>query len=157
MTKEITRARILQEIQDKFKLREWEAERFLFSETVIPVYDIEQHVENWHMRYEELSITSAPVAYAFFTVPEDEKWHLRGYNIIFMAEGAYTVTGLYIWRAGAQFVYLDMLKGQTVSYAVNLPVLAVLNPGDRLSIYVDAYTSTAGLRLYIDYRKEDVR
>ena len=45
MTKEITKSFILQQIQDKFRLREFTAENFLFSETVIPIYNVENHLE----------------------------------------------------------------------------------------------------------------
>ena len=160
MSKEITKANILQEIQDKFGLREWEVEKFLFSETVVPTYDIRQHTENPVTNYKTVSITSA-AAFLFFTVPEDEIWHLNGYNIVFLAAGAYTVTGLYINRKlqvnpGASF-YLDMLEGQTVSYAVVLPNPVRLDPFDELKVLIDGYTSTASLRVYIDYIVEHIR
>ena len=160
MTKEITKARILQEIEDKFALREFAPAAFLFDETVVPVYNIEQHLKHWEARYVEVSITSATF-FEFFTVPPTERWLLRGYNVIFMAAGAYKVTGLYIRRqsgdpAGST-IYLDMKEGQTVSYSINLPTPVALEPEDRLAVLIDNYTSTAALRLYIDIQKEEIR
>ena len=159
MTKEITKAIILQEIRDKFKLREFDPAAFLFDETVVPVYEIKNHLIHGYSDYTTVSIGSA-ASFVFFTVPSDEVWHLLGYNVIFMAAGAYTVAGLYISRndrtIGA-FVYLDLTAAQTVSYAINLPKEVRLTPGDRLLINVDGYTSTADLRLHIDILKEEIR
>jgi len=158
MTKEITKAIILQELQDKFKLRDFEPAKFLFDETVVPTYEIRDHVEHWQSLFTTMSITSAPATYKFFTVPDNERWHVRGYNVIFMASGAYTVTGVHTYRKETYHpVYLDMTLGQTVSYAVNLPQLLALNPGDALYVYVDSYTSTAALRMYLDFKKEEIR
>ena len=158
MTKEITKARIIQEIADKFQLRELEPEKFSFLESVRPTYDIGQHLTKWVTKYIELPITSGPAGYSFFTIPPNERWTVRGYNVVFMAAGAYTVTGVYVRRATADdIIYLDMKEGQTVSYAVNLPVPVVVNPNEYIKIYVDAYISTASLRLYIDYKIEEIR
>jgi len=160
MTKEITKANILQEIEDKFKLRELEAERFAFSELVIPIYDVGNHLIRPRTEYVEKSITSA-TAFLFFTVPQNERWYLRGYNVVFLAAGAYTVTGLYVNRVNRSpsdaYIYLDMVEGQTVSYAKNLPTPVRLNPGDKLSLLIDSYTSTASLRLHIDFTVEEIR
>jgi len=160
MSKEITKTNILQAIQDKFKLRDLEPERFVFQETVVPVYDIDQHLREFTNNWIEKSITSGPGGFNFMKVPPTERWFLRAYNVVFMAAGAYTVTGLYILRnkgISGGMTYIDMTEGQTVSYAVNLPQLIPLDPGDYLYIYIDSYTSTAGLRLYIDYMKETIR
>jgi hypothetical protein len=159
MTKEITKANILQEMQDKFKLRELIPEKFSFSEQVIPTYNIEQHLEYRYATFNVVSVTSA-AGFLFFTVPANEKWTLNGYNVMFMAAGAYKVSGVYITRVkrmtGAIF-YLDLKEGQTVSYAVYLATSIILEAGDTLSILVDDYTSTADLRLYIDYMLEEIR
>ena len=159
MTKEITKAYILQQMQDKFKLRDLEPSTFSFLETVIPTYDIEQHLKAWKVKQTDVSITAAPVGYLFYIVPDNEKWVIRGYNVVFMAAGAYTVTGLYIQRGkyAANTIYVDMVQGQTVSYAINPPEPITLEPGDRIYIYIDSYTSTADLRLYIDCQVETVR
>ena len=159
MTKEITKARILQEIQDKLKLREFEPEVFSFGERVVPVYEIKQHLLTWETIYKQVSITSATI-FMFFTVPDDEKWTLTNYNVIFMAAGAYKVSGLYVSRKtgiNADNCYLDLKEGQTVSYVVNLPQPVMLNAGDQLTILIDDYTSTAALRVYINVTKEKIR
>ena len=161
MSKEITKAIILQEIQDKMKLRDFVPAKFLFEETVIPVYNIETHFQFHTASFEEKSVTAGSTYYNFFTVPDDQKWTLNAYNIVFMATGAYTVTGLYINRrqklASGAFVYLDMKEGQTASYSINLPKPVILTAGDLLNVYVDSYTSTADLRLYIDFIREIIR
>ena len=158
MTKEITKAIILQEIQDKLKLREFIPASFLFDETVVPVYNVEQHLVVPAIKYAERSIIAGGMGFDFFTVPNDEKWTLNKYDVVFMASGAYSVTGAYIKRfTGADNIYLDMTLGQTVSYHVNLPCPLVLYPGDAINIYIDGYTSTANLRLYIDVMKEEIR
>jgi len=160
MTKEITKAVILQEMQDKLKLREFTPANFLFEETVVPVYDIEQHLEHPTTTYAEVSITSASF-FLFFEIPPNEIWYLDTYNVIFMGAGAIAVTGLYISRKirspSDAVIYLDMELGQTVSYTVNLSKAVKLLPGDKLYVYVDTYTSTQALRLYIDYVKEEIR
>jgi len=157
MTKEITKAIILQQIQDKLKLRELEPGRFTFSEEVIPTYNIEPHIQEQISEIQTVSVTSGPTAYEFFEVPDDERWVLNRYNIVFMAAGAYKVTGMYILRGSGNAIYLDMIEGQTVSYAVELHNPSVLDAGHKLFVYVDDYTSTANLRVYIDYEREVIR
>ena len=161
MTKEITKAWILQQLEDEFALRDWESERFLFSETVIPTFDIRSHVQKPTCDWEEKSITGGSAAEWFFAVPQNERWYLSRYNVVFMAAGAYKVTGVFIDRinevSGSSFIYLDMTLGQTVSYANDLPNPVRLDPGDRILIYIDDFTSTAALRLYIDYIVEVIR
>ena len=156
MTKEITKAYILQELQDMFKLREYTPESFLFSETVLPTYDITSHLQKREIDYNVVSITSGPTEYVFFTVPQNERWILHRYNVVFLAAGAYKVTGVFIYR-GLSYIYLDMTEGQTVSYLHDLINPVVLDPGDRIVVYVDDYTSTADLRLRVDLVKESIR
>ena len=159
MTKEITKAYILQQLEDRFKLREYQKEDFLFSETVIPVYNIESHLFKWAVAFVEAAITTTGGKH-FFIVPDTERWVLNGYNVIFMGAGAYTVAGIYITRADSGtdlFYYLDLAAGQSVSYIHHLSREVVLNPGDRLSANIDGFTTTQNLRLYIDYRIEELR
>ena len=157
MSKEITKAFILQEMEDKFGLRELTPEKFTFSELVVPVYNVEQHLERWVNEYSEVSITSA-APFVFFTVPDTERWYLRRYDMTFMAAGAYKVSGLFTRRRGTtDSVYLDLKSAQASSYHVDLLNPVILQPGDTLRVLVDDYTSTANLRLYIDVMKEEIR
>ena len=159
MTKEITKAVILQEIQDKFKLREFASAKFLFDETVVPVYEIRGHLQSWRSRHAQLSVTAAG-SFSFFTVPTTERWTLRSYSVIFMT-GVYTVAGIYILRnlrgGSTDFSYLDLEAAQSTSYLTALPAPTVLEPGDDLRVNVDGYTSTGNLQLHIDYMKEEIR
>ena len=159
MTKEITKAYILQELQDKFKLRDFEAEKFLFSETVIPTYSVQQHVERHISRYDTKSVTSTGEL-VFITVPDNERWHLNRYVAMFLT-GAYTISGFYIRRPRTEkntaFIYLDLTAAQSVSYAIELLKPVVMNPGDFLSANIDGYTSTGNLRLDADYVREEIR
>ena len=160
MTKEITKAVILQEIEDKFKLREYMPEKFLFGETVIPVYDLSDHLKHSQAAYIVRSVTGTG-ALLFTTVPANQRWLLNGYNVVFMGAGAYTVAGVFVTRRirdpiGAT-TYLDLTAAQSVSYANFLANPLILDHGDQLSVNVDGYTSTQDLRLYIDYMKEEIR
>ena len=158
MTKEITKANILQELQDKLKLREFESSPFLFSETVIPVYSIDQHLKKWVTDLKQNEITEIG-GVAFFTVPDTERWYVNGYNVVFVT-GSYTVSGVYLTRAvkgAAYFLYLELSATQSVSYAENLPKTLQLNPGDILNINIDSFTSPGNLRLYLDYMVEEIR
>ena len=159
MTKEITKAFIIQQIQDKFQLRELTPERFRFSEMVVPTYDVEQHLQRWESTTNTVYVTSA-ANYTFFTVPATERWVLRAYNVIFLGAGAFTIAGIYVLRhtrVNESFVYLDLTAAQTVSYLNTLPEAITLEPGDMLRINVDGYTSAQNLRMDIDYRKETLR
>ena len=157
MTKEITKAHILQEIQDKFQLRELMPEKFAFSEMVIPTYDVGQHLTKPQIKHATMSITSGPTAYYAVTVPGDEKWHLHGYNVIFMT-GSYKVAGLMVYRSlVADYFYIDLTKNQIVSYAVILPKDVILVAGNKLYLYVDDYTTTGNLELRIDVTVEEIR
>ena len=157
MTKEITKAIILQEIQDKLKLRELEPEIFSFGERVVPIYNIEPHLGSWETISETVSITSAAI-FNFFTVPQHQVWTLRAYQIMFMT-GAYAITGMYIINrpSSSLSIYLDLKAGQNASYLVNLPIAVRLQPGNTLAVLVDSYTSTGDLRINIDVKKEDIR
>ena len=155
MTKEITKARILQELENKFKLREFEKDSFLFSETVVPIYNIDPHLVRYRGDSNTVSITSA-AAFEFFKVPEDEIWTLRGYNVIFMT-GTYTIAGVYHKRPTTAYHYLDLTAAQNVSYAVNLSAPAILDSGDSIWINVDGYTITGNLMMRIDYKEEKIR
>ena len=158
MTKEITKAIVLQQIQDKFSLREFEPAPFLFDETVVPVYNIGTHFKHFYVQEKTESITSASGT-RFFTVPDTERWIFSNYNITFMT-GTYTVTGLYSFRIRtSEFnsIYFDQELGRSGSYAINLPTPVVLNPGDTLEILVDGYTATGDLRLTVDTEVEEIR
>ena len=158
MTKEITKAIIIQQMVDKFGLRALESEIFRLSEQVIPIYNIEQHLQTWKTEY-LISTVASTGAKLLYVVPDDEIWYLSGYDVVFMAAGAYTVSGVYISRKSsiAVFHYLDLTAGQTISYSKDLPKLETLQAGDRIYINVDGYTSTADLRLYINYMMEKIR
>ena len=159
MTKEITKAFIIQQLEDKFGLRDLEPEVFGFSEKVIPVYDIEQHLKTWEVKCFTTSITGTG-GYLFFTVPKTERWLLRAYQLVFYAVGAYKMSGVYISHrptVAAEYVYLDLKANQTASYLVNLPVPVVLEPGNRLGVNVDTYVSTANLELILDAQVETIR
>ena len=159
MTKEITKAFILQQMQDKFKLRELDPEIFRFSEEVVPVYNIEQHLEAWKARYTEISITGTGATH-IINVPDYERWSLWRYDVVFMGAGAYTVAGIYTRRAAdtiTSFCYLDLGVAKSASYHIELSQPVVLQPGDRLYVNVDGYTSPQNLRLYYDYKIEEIR
>ena len=158
MTKEITKAIILQEMEDKLKLRELAPERFTFSEMVIPIYDIEPHLVKPEIKKKTVSITVGSEAYVFFSVPTNEKWHLHGYNVIFMT-GSYTVAGLMIYRKGtaANYFYIDLTAAQSVSYSNQLPKDILLDHNDQLHLSIDGYTTTGNLELRIDVTTEEIR
>ena len=158
MTKEITKANILQELGDKFQLREFEPEKFLFSELVVPVYDIASHLTRHEVKHNTMSVTSV-TGFLFFTVPENERWILRAYQVIFGMTGAHQGSGLYIsCRPGvSDNIYLDLKKGQDVSYLITLVSPVVLQPKSRLAYLIDSYTSTQDLTIDIDVTIEGIR
>ena len=158
MTKEITKAFILQQIQDKFGLREYEAAKFLFEESVVPVYNIDRHLGLPMSRLVQISITETG-GIEFYKVDDDQIWTLHRYVVVPMGAGAFTMAGVYLTRTNnaAYFIYLDLTAGQTAAYANDLPKPARLYPGDTININIDGYTSTQSLRLYIDYTREMIR
>ena len=156
MTKEITKAFVIQEIQDKFGLREFEPAKFLFDETVVPVYNVESHLQRFLVEFATKSITALDY-YTYFVVPQNERWTLRGYNIIFIT-GVFTVAGALIHRGGSTYyMYLDLKAAQSASYIVNLNHPVILMPGDDLGLYADGYTSTGDLQMRADVMKEEIR
>lgn len=157
MTKEITKSFIIQQIQDKFKLREFDPAQFLFDETVIPVYDVNPHLGEWHIKEETVSITAAQ-AFEFFAVPDNEKWTLRAYYMLFLGAGAIKVSGVYIVRYPEnESFYLDLLAAQDVSYIVNLPQPVILEPETLIKVLFDTYVSTQNFTMKIDVRVETIR
>ena len=161
MTKEITKSRILQEMQDKLCLREFEPDNFLFSETVLPVYDVGPHLREQWQKWVVKNITATGAVY-FYMVPDDEQWTLSRYDVVFMT-GAFTVAGVYLVRVSAHrdpdtaYIYLDLAAAQNTSYHVELHEPVILEPHSFLYINIDGYTTTGDLRLYIDYTREKVR
>ena len=157
MTKEITKAFVLQRITDELKLRELEPEKFAFSELVRPVYNIEKHLKNWVVLDVTKSVTSTGGMY--FHMPSgDERWTVNGYTVVFIT-GAYTVAGVYITRQSAEtrFVYLDLTAAQSTSYTINLPKPIEMVHGDTLWINIDGYTSTGNLEMLVDCNVEKIR
>ena len=159
MTKEITKSIILQELENKFGLREFDLAKFLFDETVIPTYDVGQHLGTWYQNRRTVAITGTGAA-LFYTVPMDEKWHVSRYDVVFMT-GVYSIAGMYIDRvhelAADTTVYLDLKAAQTTSYHIEIATPVVLEPGDLIYANVDGYTSTGDLRIYIDFLREKIR
>ena len=157
MTKEITKAKILQEMGNKFGLREFEPEIFTFSESVVPVYNIEQHLQTWEVKKKVLSVTSTN-GELLFTVPMNEKWYLRAYNLWFLT-GVYTIAGVYILRTSAPSdpIYLDLEADQVASKVVTLFTLCPLHSGDGIYVNIDGYTSTGNLQVTVDCMVEEIR
>ena len=157
MTKEITKAFILQRMTDELALRELEPEKFTFSELVRPVYNIEKHLKNWRIECITKSIT-ATGGVLFFFPAADERWTVNGYSVVFMT-GVFTIAGVYIIRNRDvdKFVYLDLAAAQNTSYTVNLPKPLEMMSGDRLYINIDGYTSTGDLRMFVDCNLEKIR
>ena len=157
MTKEITKSIIIQEIQDKFKLREFEPAKFLFDETVVPVYNVESHVSHETIFRSEITVTATGKV-TLHTIPFNERWRLHRYTIIFVGAGGYTVSGIGVDREDSTYyVYLDLTAGQSVSYIHTLPQPMVLEPGNRLWVYVDGFTSTQNLIGLFDATVEEIR
>ena len=158
MTKEVTKAYILQQMEDKFKLRDYIASKFLLDETIVPTYDIKQHLEKWEVKYKEESITAIGNK-SFFAVPANERWELHRYDVVFMGAGAYTIAGANFKRSssGVHTIYMDLTAAQTTSYHVELPKPVTLEHGDVIYVNIDGYTSPQNLRLYIDYMTEEIR
>ena len=156
MTKEITRAIIIQEMQDKLNLREFEPAPFLFDETVTPVYDIGQHLLKLERLTKTFSIT-ATGAVSMHEVPDNEEWYLHRYNVIFET-GAYTLAGVFVGRPlSTHYTYLDLGVGKSVSYINDLPKDVKLNSDDNVYVNVDGYTSTGNLTLIVEVTKEIIR
>ena len=157
MTKEITKAFILQRMTDELALRELVPEKFTFSENVVPVYNMEKHLKNWMIETATKSVTTTG-GLLFLKPPDNERWTVNGYTVVFVT-GVYTIAGVYIIRnhTESNFVYIDLAPAQTVSYTVNLPKPIELVYGDRFYINIDGYTSTGNLTLNIDVNKEKIR
>ena len=156
MTKEITKAFILQEIQDKFRLRDLKPAKFEFSETVIPVYDVAQHLIKRSISRMNIAITELG-AMTILTVPDNMRYTIFGYTVVFVS-GDYTVAGCYIERGDPTlFVYLDLTAARAVSYTVDLPKPVILESGHKMRINIDGYTSSGTMYVYTDRVKEEIR
>ena len=105
MSKEITKANILQEIQNKFKLRDFEPEKFLFSEIVTPTYDIGDHVKHWESERFREQITANGVA-VMCTVPDNERWRIRKVDVINEAGANYLINQVLFYGSATKNQYL---------------------------------------------------
>ena len=96
MTKEITKAILLQELKDKFELRDFEAARFLFDETVVPTYDIGEHVKLWESARSRIAIAANGSTH-FFRVEMDERWSVRKIDVFNETGGNFDITQVYLY------------------------------------------------------------
>jgi len=160
MTKEITKAIILQRLVERFGLREFTPSKFLLDETVIPTFDIQHALGNWRSSYSNTPTITGTGPVLVCGVPDHEKWHLRAYTVTFVS-GSVTIAGLYIkridCRSATDFSYLDLTAAQSVAYLRTLPEMVTVEPGDMLYLNVDGYTSDAVLRVDYDYKMEEIR
>ena len=158
MTKEITKAFVLQEMQDKLGLREWIPEKFLFSENVIPTYNIEQHLQFWGSYWHQMTVTETG-GVNITRVPADERWKLRAYTVTFIS-GSYTVAGVYIvreTRKSGDMSYLDLTAAQSTAYLRTLPESVILEHNDYLYVCIDGYTVSGDIRVDLDFMREKIR
>ena len=158
MTKEITKSYILQQIQDKFKLRELVPEVFSFQETVVPVYHVEPHLTKWEIK-REVNAISGTGASVFFQVPGNETWILRSYTVEFLGVPTIKLAGAYIQRGCDvnHYIYLDLEKNQILSYVNILPEAIHIDSGDQIFLNVDDFTSGMSIAMKIDVKVEEVR
>jgi len=160
MTKEITKAIILQELQDKFQLRDFDPAKFLFDETVIPTYEITPHLTHTTAKMVDHVFTGIG-GFVFITLPSDEKWIVTGYTVVFVTTGNLTLSGVFIARkarvGGSTFTYLDLTAGIAASYTHYLATPLRLDPGDAIGVNCDGYTTDTTIQLYVDYTMEEMR
>ena len=156
MTKEITKAYIIQELGDRFKLREFEPEPFTLSEQVVPIYDVENHLQKIERLTKTVSITSSGAVY-IFGVPENERWYLQRYNVIFMT-GVYTIAGAFVGRHSfTEYTYLDLALAVAASYTNDLSKAVRMDASDTFNVNIDGYTSTGDLLIIAEVIKEEIR
>jgi len=160
MTKEITKTILLQRLVDRFGLREFTPSKFLLDETVIPTFDVHSDLEHWQSYYMNTGTITGIGAQSIIIVPDTVRWHLRAYSVTFVS-GSVTVAGVYIKRKDSRdatdFSYLDLTAAQSTAYLRTLPEAVTLEPGDRLLVNIDGYTSDAVLRIDYDYMLEEIR
>ena len=117
MSKEITKASILQEIQNKFKLRDFEPEKFLFSEMVTPTYDIGDHVKHWESERCREQITANGVT-IMCTVPENERWRVRKIDVINEGGANFKINQVFFYGSATKLQYLYFNNAGIASGAV---------------------------------------
>ena len=94
MSKEITKSNILVELTDKFGLRDYEREDFLFSEFVLPTYDIGAHTKKWEIARHRKPVGANGV-FEFFVVPANEEWRVRRLTLIHETGANFDIDQLY--------------------------------------------------------------
>ena len=147
MTKEITKSIILQEMQDKFQLRDFESARFLFDETVIPTYDVGAHVKHWTVTRDR-QVVSGNGALFFHVVPYDERWRVRKIDVYSETGGNFDIDQIFIATAGTEYQYLFFNTAAPIANGTvnmfNLPQDIAMQRSMLYTVYINVANFVAG-------------
>ena len=158
MTKEITKASILQEIQNKFGLRDFESERFLFGELVTPIYDIAPHVRNWVTERYRSSVTgNGPVQILY--VPADTEYRIRRVSVLHETGANFDIDQVFLEGVGnaVQYLFYDTVAPIT-SGTVKLfePTQDIpMRKGDLIYMWFNVSNYVAGGFVSVHVLKEE--
>ena len=103
--KKITRASIIGELVDKFSLEEKEREEFLFGESVVPTYDIGQHVKKWTVVRDRIVVTGNGMLH-LHTVPDNTRWRVRKLDVMNEAGGNFDIDQVFLFKNSVAVQYL---------------------------------------------------
>ena len=159
MTKEITKANILQEIQNKFGLRDFEPERFLFGEFVTPVYDIEHHVKTWTTIRYRTQVTGNG-AVAILLVPGNKEYNIRRVNVLHETGANFDIDQVFFdgQSNAVQYLFYDtaapITSGTVKIFALTQDI--IMSKNDLKAFYYNVSNFVAGGYVSVHVTLEDV-
>jgi len=147
---------MLQELIEKFDLQQWEYEPLLFAETIVPVYDVRNHLEKWVSKTETKTITGLG-SFLFYTVPKDEIWNIRtmamqkiggdfGWQYVMIDRGPFEVP---------MIVEDTAITSMYTTYRLEQDL--ILQPNDGVKISITEHATDGDLKLLLDLKIEKIR
>jgi len=162
MTKEITKANIIQEIQNKFQLREFTPAQFLFDETVVPTYDMGQHVKAWDMSRGRVAV-SANGTLIPYAVPETEQWRIRRLSLINETGGNFDVDQIFTYHPSVPtaitYVFYNTASpiGTGTVKIFEFPQDIPMSPGEHVMINISNYVGAGYVSVHMLKEVETIR
>lgn len=145
--KKITKAILMQQLVDRFKLQEHVREEFVFLEEVLPVFELKSLLDDWDIRYTGALGVTAISLIKVLEAPMNERITIRDIEIN-QASGTFTYISIILVRnkdVVNKLRYYEWGASQSGRSVLNLAQDLVLDPGDYLEVYCDGFTTNGNL------------
>jgi hypothetical protein len=154
--KKIQKASIIQRLIRRFNLQSGSFnEEFSLSETVIPITNVDELLEAVKIDLQTPASVSATGWVLLATVPLGKKWTLVSFKAR-LSSGTYTFNAIGLEKEASINKVSVLESASSVTSLIYAPhTKLVLEQGDKIYVYVDAYTGTGNLQYQAVYYESD--